>query len=80
VLRTVLGGTLALVGLGAAIGAAAALASMRALGHFLFGLSPTDPVTLIGSVAALIAVGALACYLPARRATSLDPMVVLRGD
>jgi predicted permease len=80
VLRAVLGGTLALVGLGAAIGVAAALASTRVLESFLFGLSPTNPVTLIGSVAVLLAVGTLACYLPARRATSLDPMVVLRGD
>jgi predicted permease len=80
VLRVVLGRTLALVVLGAMVGVAAALASTRVLGSFLFGLSPTDPVTVAGSVVGLLAVGALACYLPARRATSLEPVVVLRRE
>jgi ABC-type antimicrobial peptide transport system permease subunit len=80
VLRAVLGGTLTLVGLGATIGAAAALASIRLLESLLFGLSATDPVTLTGSVAALLAVGAIACYVPARRACTLDPVTVLRRE
>jgi predicted permease len=80
VFRAVLGGTLALVGLGATIGVAAALASTRVLENMLFGLSATDPLMLASSVAALLAVGAIACYVPARRALALDPMVVLRRD
>lgn len=80
VLRVVVGGTLALVGVGAAIGAALAFASTRVVQSLLFNLSPTDPLTLSASVAALIAVAAVACYLPARRATTVDPLAVLRRD
>jgi ABC-type antimicrobial peptide transport system permease subunit len=66
------------VGIGLAAGTAAALASARALGGFLYGVAPSDPVTLAGSILVLGGVAAFACWLPARRATRLDPMTVLR--
>jgi len=80
VLRMVLGqaATLALVGVLA--GLAGALALSRAIGSLLFELSPTDPLTL-GSMAVLLgAVALLASYLPARRATRVDPLIALRSE
>ncbi|HEU4937446.1 MAG TPA: hypothetical protein VFT39_13375 [Vicinamibacterales bacterium] len=47
------------------------------LGTLLFGVSPRDPVTLAGSAAILAAVALLACYVPARRAARMDPLVAL---
>jgi ABC-type antimicrobial peptide transport system permease subunit len=47
---------------------------------FLYGLTPQDPLTIAGSVALLLAITALAGYIPARRATRIDPMVALRYD
>jgi ABC-type lipoprotein release transport system permease subunit len=46
----------------------------------LYEVTPFDPASYAATAVVLLAVAALACYLPARRATSLDPMVVLRGD
>ncbi len=80
VLRVVLGRPLLLVAVGAAAGVGLALASARALERFLFGLSSADPLALGGSVAVLIAVATVACYLPARRAAALDPMAALRRE
>ena len=80
VLRMVLGhaATLALVGVLA--GLAGALALSRAIGSLLFELSPTDPLTL-GSMAVLLgAVALVASYLPARRATRVDPLIALRSE
>jgi len=80
VLRMVLGhaATLALVGVLA--GLAGALALSRAIGSLLFELSPTDPLTL-GSMAVLLGgVALLASYLPARRATRVDPLIALRSE
>ena len=71
---------LLLIGLGVAIGAAGALALGRVVQSMLFETSASDVATL-GSVAALLAaVGLLASYLPARRATRVDPLVALRHD
>jgi putative ABC transport system permease protein len=68
----------ALVGL--ALGLAGALAATRLMSSLLFGVSATDPATL-GLVSAMVAgVAALACWVPARRATKVDPMVALRFD
>jgi len=71
---------LLLVVAGIAIGVPAALASARFIGSFLFGLKPTDAVTLASAATLLLAVGGLAGYLPARRASRTDPMVALRYE
>jgi len=77
--RLVLGEGLRLAVAGAAVGMAGALAAGRALRALLFGVTPLDPWSLLGAVALLVAAAALACYLPARRATKLDPLAVLRS-
>jgi putative ABC transport system permease protein len=80
ILRMVLGETLALTFLGLAFGVPSALAASRLVGHMLFGISPNDPTTLAAVASVLAAVAALAGYIPARRATHVDPMVALRSD
>jgi putative ABC transport system permease protein len=80
VLRMVLGQGLVLAGFGIAIGLVGALAAARLLTSLLFGTSPSDPATF-GSVAGLLLTVALsACYLPARNAMKVDPMVALRDE
>jgi len=71
---------LQLAGLGAAIGLAAALAGNRAIAGLLFEVSPLDPASMLGAAATLVGASALACYLPARRATRVDPVAVLRAE
>jgi predicted permease len=71
---------LALVGVGLAIGLAAALFLSRFVSSLLYEVSPTDPAVYATTAAILIAVGALAAYLPARRASKVDPMVALRYE
>ncbi len=66
--------------LGVAIGIAAALASTRALGALLYGVAAVDPLVFVAMPAMLLAVGMLASYLPARRASLVDPNVSLRSD
>jgi predicted permease len=68
------------VGAGVAIGIVAALASTRALGSLLFGVQAVDPVTFAGMSVSMVIVGLLASYLPARRASNVDPIESLRGD
>ena len=80
VVRLVLGQGLALTLGGVALGAAAALGLTRFLSTMLFGVRATDPATFIGVALLLVAVAALACYRPARRAARVDPLVALRGD
>ncbi|HVH58033.1 MAG TPA: ADOP family duplicated permease [Vicinamibacterales bacterium] len=67
-----------LVAIGSAIGIAAALVVTRVLASLLYGVEATDPLALGGAVLLLLAVGALAAFLPARRASLLDPVAVLR--
>ena len=64
---------MSVAGIGAAVGLLAGVASARALSTLLFGTSPADPPTLVAAVAVLLAVAAAACYVPARRATRVDP-------
>jgi predicted permease len=80
VLRVVLWQGAALAILGALIGIAAALGLTRYLQSLLFGVKPTDPVTIISVAFGLIAVALLASYIPARRAMKTDPMVALRYE
>jgi putative ABC transport system permease protein len=80
VLRLVLGRGMVLTGLGLGIGLAGALAFTRVLKSFLHGISPTDPWTFAIIVFFLAVVSALACYLPARRAARINPMVALRQE
>ena len=72
------GALLTLVGL--VIGIAAALGAARLITHLLFGVSATDPITFVGVAVVLAAVAALASYLPARRATKVDPIIALRAE
>jgi ABC-type antimicrobial peptide transport system permease subunit len=69
-----------IVGLGVGIGILVAFAATRALGSLLYGVQPLDLVTFIAMPLAMAAVGLLASYLPARRASNLDPMESLRSD
>ena len=71
---------LTLAGTGAAIGLAAALALSRVLASQLYGIGAADPVAFLGVACVLGAVAFLAIYLPARRATRVDPVVALRSD
>ena len=80
VLWLVLRETLFLVAIGIAIGLPVALAATRLIKGFLFGLSANDPLTIALAVSLMLAVAALAGYLPARRATKVDPMMVLRQE
>jgi putative ABC transport system permease protein len=76
----VLGEVSAVVCLGLVLGVALALAMTRLLAAFLFGVGATDPATFVGSAALLACVALLAAYLPARRASRVDPMSALRED
>jgi ABC-type antimicrobial peptide transport system permease subunit len=68
------------MGLGIVLGIAAALASTRAVASLLFGVAAVDPTTFAGVSLSMVSVGLLASYLPARRASSVDPIESLRND
>ncbi|MGO8786334.1 MAG: ADOP family duplicated permease [Terriglobia bacterium] len=80
VLWLVLKESLLLLGAGVVVGVPVALAAMRLVRNQLFGLSPSDPITLCGAILLIGLVTMLAGYLPARRATKVDPMVALRYE
>ena len=80
VLQLVLREGMLLVAVGLAMGIPLSLLSTRVLHGFLFGLKSTDPLTLLGVIALLGVVGAVAGLIPARRATKVDPMVALRYE
>ena len=76
--RLVLGRGAMIAGIGVAIGLAAAIGGGRVFGRLLFEVSPADPIALAVTVAVVLAATLLACYVPARRATRVDPLVALR--
>jgi ABC-type antimicrobial peptide transport system permease subunit len=80
VLRMVLSRGLRLVGLGILLGELASLALTRLLSSQIWGVSARDPLTLAGIAAVIATAGLLACWLPARKASAVDPMVALRYE
>ncbi|HKX32910.1 MAG TPA: FtsX-like permease family protein [Blastocatellia bacterium] len=80
VLRLVVGQGLKLVLPGLGLGLAGALTLTRFLEGWLFGVSPTDPLTFASIAILLTAVALLACWIPARRATTVDPIIALRYE
>ncbi|MEK6301916.1 MAG: ABC transporter permease [Acidobacteriota bacterium] len=80
VLWLILREALMLVLIGVAVGLPAVLAATRFVSSLLFGLEPADPVALSGAVLLMLLVAAVAGYIPARRATKVDPMVALRCE
>jgi len=79
-LKLVIGKTMLIVFVGLAIGGAAAFMLTRVLASLLYDTSPTDRMTWIASAALLAAVALLACYLPARRVTKVEPLTILRFE
>jgi putative ABC transport system permease protein len=80
VLGEILSGGLRLTGLGLFIGLGTALALTRYLEALLYSVRPTDPAVFAMAIATLLVVAVVACYVPARRAARVDPMVVLREE
>jgi putative ABC transport system permease protein len=80
VLREVVGRGARLAAAGAAIGIAIAIAMARFASALLFGVRPTDPLALAAAMATLMIVSLAACYVPARRAARVDPVVALAEE
>jgi ABC-type antimicrobial peptide transport system permease subunit len=80
VLRLIVREGMTVVGVGLLIGLAAALITGRAIGAMLYNVAPTDPASLLVAAALLCGVALAACYMPARRATGVDPLNALRHE
>jgi putative ABC transport system permease protein len=80
VVGSVLKGGARLVAIGIAVGLPIAWAASRWVESMLFGLTPNDPLTVVAAIAILVAAGELAAYLPARRASRVDPLTALRAE
>jgi ABC-type antimicrobial peptide transport system permease subunit len=72
--------SLSLVGVGVGIGLAGSLALSRSIGSLLFDVGPGDPITLSTVSLLLAGIALFACFIPARRATQIDPVIALRCD
>jgi putative ABC transport system permease protein len=80
VMKLMLGQAARMTSIGVAIGLGLAFGLTRLVKSILFGVGVTDAVTFIGAAILLIAVALLACYIPARRAMRVDPMIALRYE
>ena len=80
VLKMILGQGIAVIGIGLVIGLVSAFALMRLLRSLLFGVGENDPLTFVAITLVLLLVALIACYIPARRATKVDPLVALRYE
>jgi ABC-type antimicrobial peptide transport system permease subunit len=80
ILKLVIGQGIKLAFAGVALGLVASVALTRTIKNLLFGVSATDPVTFIAITMLLIAVALLACFIPARRAARVNPIISLRGE
>jgi ABC-type antimicrobial peptide transport system permease subunit len=80
ILRMVLRQSVVIVGVGLAVGLAAAFAGTRAIASFIVGVRPTDAATFVTVVVLLAVIALVACWIPARRATRVNPLVALRYE
>jgi putative ABC transport system permease protein len=80
VLRLIIGHGARMALVGVAVGIVAAMGLTRLMANQLFGVSPHDPITFVGVAVLLIIVAVAACYIPARRAMRVDPIIALRCE
>jgi putative ABC transport system permease protein len=80
IVRLVVGQGIWMAGIGVVLGIAASLALTRAIASLLFGVGKVDPVSLAAAPVVLMGVALLGCYLPARRAAKVDPVIAMRND
>jgi putative ABC transport system permease protein len=80
ILQLIVGRGLAVSAAGVAIGLVGVLGGARVLQSFLFSVAPTDPVAIGGAALLMLAIAAVACYIPARRAADEDPVQALRVE
>jgi putative ABC transport system permease protein len=80
ILKMVLRQSISIVGVGVAIGLAAALAGTRAIANLIVGIKPTDPLTFATVIVLLSGIAFVACWIPARRATRVSPLTALRYE